>query len=294
MANTSPSLSDSPINQDSAKKPAPTPIAMAAIERTTRCNSLVSGVVGAGVAVVIDAIAARRVPEPVAVTATSASPSTTNVPAYTASSTIAGADSLSPVNSEVSTSTVSVSTTRPSAGMRSPASSRTTSPTTISMASTATERPSRRTFTSDGSSTRNRSAARSARRSWTNANTALNTTTAEIATASDLIPAIQAIAAAAHSIRAKKWTRPSANCSTTGRVRAVGRTLGPSAARRAVASAAVRPGRSTGGRPPDRAPSALFAGIISKRLRQRIVRRGGSAATVPEVRRSRPARGPAR
>ena len=87
-----------------AKKNAPTPTAIVATTRTTRCNSRVNGVIGAGVIVVIRAISARRIAVPVAVTTASASPSTANVPANSSSPTSTADASLSPVSIEVSTS----------------------------------------------------------------------------------------------------------------------------------------------------------------------------------------------
>ena len=71
--------------------------------RTTRCNSRVNGVIGAGVIVVIRAISARRNAVPVVVTTASASPSTANVPANNSSPTSTAQASLSPVSIEVST-----------------------------------------------------------------------------------------------------------------------------------------------------------------------------------------------
>ena len=221
---------------------APTPTAIAATVRTTRSSSCASGLRGRRPAWVRDAIAASRVLVPVASTTARPAPSTTNVPANSrpSSSTVTG--TLSPVSIEVSRRSPWASTTRRSADTRSPASSSTRSSTTRSAASTSTERPSRTTIARRGSRSRRRSAACSARLSCTNANTPLTTTTTKIATPSSGRPATKASTPATHSISAKKWVICATSCLHAAGGLAVGRMLRPSRARRAAASASLRPG----------------------------------------------------
>ena len=131
--------------------------------------------------------------------------------------------------------------TRRSAEIRSPASSRTTSPGTRSAASTSTTIPSRSTVTRRGSRSARRSAARSARYSWTKANIPLSRTTTTMATPSWGSCARKASPAATHSITAKNPRNCRARWRHTGRRRAPGSTLGPSSDRRREASAEVSP-----------------------------------------------------
>ena len=75
---------------------------------------------------------ARRVWLPMAVTIALASPSTTNVPAWSASPTSMASGTLSPVSIDVSSESMDASVAVRSAETRSPASSSTRSPTTRS------------------------------------------------------------------------------------------------------------------------------------------------------------------
>ena len=243
MAKTNPSAAGLPSRSESTKKSPPTPTAMPATVRTRRCSSWVSGLGDSAVVVVSWAIDASRVDVPVAVTVASASPSTTNVPAYSATPASMVLGSLSPVSIDVSTSRLCAATVTASAGMRSPESSTIRSSTTTSAASIMIRRPSRRTDTSRGSMARSRSAAWSARFSWTKANTAFTTMTMKIATPSCGRPARSASPPAAQSMRAKKWRSWPIRRRSAETPGGAGSWFGPSRANRARASAVVRPRR---------------------------------------------------
>ncbi|GBD40594.1 hypothetical protein HRbin38_00457 [bacterium HR38] len=82
---------------------------------------------------------------PVRLTSIRALPRTNRVPEKTSSPTLFSTGTLSPVRRLSSTKTPLASRSTPSAGMRSPASRRTTSPGTISRLGRCWKRPSRRT-----------------------------------------------------------------------------------------------------------------------------------------------------
>ena len=132
---------------------------------------------------------------PVAVTRASARPRVTMVfmktavirsPSGARSSTSAAADlpagCASPVSEDSCTSSEVEENRRPSAGIRSPASTMTTSPGTSSAASTRTVRPSRRTVAVVTSICFSASSEFSARDSWTKPVVALSSTTRTITT----------------------------------------------------------------------------------------------------------------
>ena len=241
MAKTSPWLTGVPISSDNPKNPTPMDTAMAAIMRTSRCSSMVSGLCGRNAALVSEAMPASRVEAPVADTTARASPSTTKVPACTSSVAPTGTGTLSPVRVEASISNPWATSTARSAETRSPASSSTRSPRTSSAASTSATTPSRSTIALRGRRSARRSAARSARYSCTKANTPLRTTTMMMAIPSCGRPARNARTAATQSIRAKNPTNCRARCRQAGGWGAAGRTFGPSSPRRRAASADVNP-----------------------------------------------------
>ena len=241
MAKMNPSSSGLPTSSEMRKKRPPTPRAITAVNRTTSCRPRVSGVTGFGDAVVSRAMPARRVCSPVATTTARPSPSTTNVPAYSASRAPTVTAALSPVSIEVSTRRRLATVTVASAGTRSPLSSSSRSSTTTSSASMICRRPSRRTVTRVGSMARRRSAARSALACWAKANTALSRMTAKMASPSSGRRATMASAPATHSMSAKKWVSSPANRRAAEGRRGSGSRFGPCSARRAAASAVLRP-----------------------------------------------------
>ena len=156
-----------------------------------RCSGVGSGSASCN----MPAIRPISVRIPVAVTTNSPTPRVTVVfmnttvmrsPSGAAGSTCAVADfatgCASPVSEDSCTSSPVEVSSRPSAGMRSPACSSTTSPDTSSAASTFAARPSRRTVAVVTSIFFNASSDASARDSWTNPMIALSSTTSAMTT----------------------------------------------------------------------------------------------------------------
>jgi hypothetical protein len=153
----------------------------------------------------------------------------------------------------------------------------TMSPGTSSRASMTISWPSRRTVTRSGRRERKRAAARSARYSWRKAKIPLRRITATIARASSVIPAMEALAAAIQSRRAKRCvTWASANRHSAGDC-GCGSSFSPNRARRAWTSASVSPllGSVVGIDVEDEASSPPIASTDCTGLRE-LPRRGSS------------------
>ncbi len=128
-----------------------------------------------------------------------------------------------------------------SAEIRSPARSKTTSPTTNRDASISIGVPSRTTVARRGRRSRNFSLARSARYSCRNAKIPFMTITTKIAKPNCGIPATMAKPPATQSIKAKKWAICARSCRHAGIGFRIGRTLGPHSSNRRVASTVCSP-----------------------------------------------------
>ncbi len=173
---------------------------------------------------------------------------------------------LSPVRAASSTSRPVAAITRPSAGIRSPASTSTTSPGTIASVGTLASVPSRRTRAERASMRRRAAREASARFSWTKPMTALTSTTT-MTTAGVLIsPATRKLTAAAPMrIRVRKFVNWAAKRRHAGTGGDSWMRFGPCSDRREATSAEVRPdgddARIPRASPTDRVPaSADLAG----------------------------------
>ena len=240
-AKRNPSEAAVPVISAAAKNTTPTATATAAMIRETRSSSSRNGLRGGRCSWLRPAMPASRVPEPVATTVACASPSTTKQPAKTVPPGDGCSGTLSPVSAELSTARAWTTSSRTSADTRSPSPSSTRSPRTSSSAAISVGCPSRTTVARRGSRSRSRSAAWAARSSWMKANTPLRTITTKTATPSWGRPAMKASAPATQKSRAKKWTISARSRRHAGVTGGTGSRLGPSVARRAAASPAVRP-----------------------------------------------------
>ena len=149
---------------------------------------------------------------------------------------------LSPVSADSSTSRLLAKKISPSAGSRSPASTRTTSPGTMLSVGTIMTVPSRRTRTCAASILRNASSDFSARFSWRNPITALKTTTTRttsgVFNSPDTTSETNAAPIRMRIRRSLNWAR---NFFHAGTDSAAARAFGPNSARRRSASAEERP-----------------------------------------------------
>jgi hypothetical protein len=149
---------------------------------------------------------------------------------------------LSPVSADSSTSSCTASSRRPSAGMRSPASTATTSPGTSSSVGTVRSSPSRRTRALVTTIDRSASSDASARDSMTKPMMLLRTTTASTTSGVFSSPETAKLTAAATSSTtvssSRSWAASRFHAGSRG---ASGSWLGPWRTRRSVASVPLRP-----------------------------------------------------
>ena len=229
------------------------PAAIGISSRERRSSRACSGV-RAGARPAAPAIRPISVAAPVAVTTKRPAPRATVVPASSevcrsasgASAGSGGAARLlvasdSPVSADSSTCRSVASTSRPSAGTRSPAPRATTSPTTTSSAGRSLTWPPRRRCAVGASSARTAAAALSARPSCTAPKMALATTMARITAASSSSPIASEITAAPTSSRTIELTNWRATRASRDGGASRRSSFGPSDASRLAASARSGP-----------------------------------------------------
>ena len=156
----------------------------------------------------------------------------------------------SPVSVDVSTRTSNASISRQSAGTRSPAARWRISPGTISGAASSTATPPRMTVACVGNSCCSEANARSAWYTCQNEKMPLSAITPMIAKPRASMPspgwrwsAMNASPAAAHRMRANRWTNSPNNARVDERPRTRSTAFGPNSAYRVAASAGSRPVR---------------------------------------------------